>query len=177
MKGGHTESLLSYSAKANRPPPRLMVSSLVLALMTRVTMCWLWTGPGRAKQRTTKNRTLSASHPHPHLKPSPLQPEAAGAPPTSGLLLPWPPALWRVPRASIESHRQWRRPGKRRTGCAVRGERQCASPRAWPISPQSCAREAVGTACVGSTFPPPHKANQSHVRHKQESKREGPPHG
>lgn len=24
--------------------------------------------------------------------------------------------------------------------------------------------------CVGSTFPPPHKVNQSHVRHKQESK-------
>lgn len=153
MKGGHTESLFSaVLPQTNKPQPRLMVSSLMLALMTLVTMCWLLTGPGRAKQRGTKNRTLSPFHPHPQPK---AQPTAAGSspeptPPPGFCCWHGPPAMRWVPRESIESHRQSRRPREEEGRLSiVRGERQCLSPRDMVnLSPELCLGGCGDQACV-----------------------------
>lgn len=61
---------------------------------------------------------------------------------------------------------------KRRAGCLqTEVSARACHPRAMGISPQSRAWAAVGTMMrVGSTFPSQHKGNNSHVRHKQESK-------
>lgn len=125
MKGGHTESLFSaVLPKTNKPQPRLMVSSLMLALMTLVTMCWLLSGPERAKQRTTKNRTLSPFHPHPQPK---AQPTAAGSSPephpTSMLLLLAWPSCYAVGPQGVNRESQTMEEAQGRGGQAVYSQR------------------------------------------------------